>query len=119
MRIYMNIKKMLAVAFSLVWSLPAWSAVNSGNISIDRVEVTDAFFTIYSASGPVVNDNCEDSGKVVFWRADYPNGYDSLLSVALSAHMSDKKISMWLDGCKSGPWGKTLPKAGSIVVLKN
>lgn len=96
-----------------------FSAVGSGEFNILRVEVTDAFFTVYSASGPIASDNCEDRSKVVFWRADYPNGYDSMLSVALAAHMGNKKVSMWLDGCKAGPWKQTLPKAESIVLTGN
>ena len=96
-----------------------YSAVSSGEFNISSVEVTDTFFTVYSASGPVSSDNCEDNAKIVFWRDDYPNGYDSMLSSVLAAHMGDKKVSMWLNGCKSGPWGKTLPHAESVVVTKN
>lgn len=108
------------VAIGMCAFTPAcFSAVVSGEFNILRVEVTDTFFTVYTASGPITNDNCEDGYKVVFWRTDYPNGYDSMLSVALAAHMGNKKVSMWLDGCKMGPWGKTLPKAGSVVITGN
>ena len=92
------------------------AAVGSGDFNVLRVEVTDTFFTVYSASGAVTNDNCQDGTKVVFWRSDYPSGYDSMLSTALAAHMGGKKISMWFSGCKAGPWGSTLPKAESIVI---
>ena len=94
-------------------------AASSGVRSILRVEVTDTFFTVYSANGDIGNEGCQDSAKVVFRRGDYPQGYDSMLSIALSAHLSNRHITMWLNGCKVGPWGKTLPKAGSIVVLSN
>jgi hypothetical protein len=92
------------------------AATGSGFIKIQSVEVSESFFTIYSASGDVANDNCEDASKIVFWRVDYPNGFDSMLSTALSAHLANKRISMWLDGCKAGPWGKKLPKASTIVI---
>ena len=110
-----NIYALLLVAF-LPFNI---HAAGSGEKYILKVEVTDSFFTVYSENGAIGNEGCEDSAKVVFWREDFPNGYSSMLSVALSAHMAGKKVTMWLNGCKSGPWGKTLPKAGSIVVLKN
>ena len=111
-------KLIAAMVFSFMVS-QSYAATNSGNVMISKIEVTDSFFTIYAAATPVVSDNCEDASKVVFWRTDYPNGYDSMLSVALAAHMANRKITMWLVGCKPGPWGKNLPKADSIVVLAN
>lgn len=113
----MKLIKFIMIMGGFVFSSLCYSAVGSGEFNILRVEVTESFFTVYSASGPINHDNCEDGNKVVFWRADYPNGYDSLLSTALAAHMSKTKVSMWLNGCKTGPWGKTLPKADSLVVL--
>ncbi|WP_345880987.1 hypothetical protein [Shewanella algae] len=112
------LNKITAVGM-LAFAPACFSAVGSGEFNILKVEVTETFFTVYSASGAITNDTCEDGSKVVFWRTDYPNGYDSMLSVALAAHMSNRKVTMWLDGCKPGPWGKTLPKAGSIVVTGN
>ena len=107
----MNLFKRVIAVGIFAFAPISVSAVGSGEFNILKVEVTDTFFTVYSRSGPVTNDNCEDGTKVVFWRADYPNGYDSMLSVALAAHMGNKKVTMWLNGCKSGPWGKTLPKS--------
>lgn len=112
------VRRIFAIGM-FVFASASYSAVGSGEFNVLRVEVTNTFFTVYSGSGPITNDNCEDGNKVVFWRADYPDGYNSMLSVALAAHMGNKKVSMWLDGCKAGPWGKTLPKAESIVVTGN
>ncbi|BFM10152.1 hypothetical protein R50072_03050 [Simiduia litorea] len=113
-----EIKLLIAFAvFSL--GLPCFAAVGSGDFSILKVEATDTFFTLYPTSGSVQNDGCEDGSKVVFWRTDFPTGYDSALSIALAAHMGNRKVSMWLDSCKVGPWGKRLPIPRSIVVIGN
>lgn len=92
------------------------AAVGSGDFGIAQVEVTDTFFTVYSSSGPIVHEKCQDANKVVFWRSDFPNGYETMLSTALAAYMGNKNVSMWLNGCKAGPWGLTLPKPITIVV---
>ena len=92
-------------------------SAGSGEIDILRVEVTDRYFTVYSANENIGTEGCQDQGKVVFWRDDFTTGYDSMLSAGLAAHMVNKKITMWLNGCKAGPWGKTLPIAASIVIL--
>lgn len=92
-------------------------AVGSGEFNILKVEVTETFFTVYSASGTVISDDCQDGSKIIFWRADYPKGYESMLSTALAAHMGKKKVSMWFNGCKMGAWNQMLPKPESIVVL--
>ncbi|UTW46443.1 hypothetical protein KFE80_06070 [bacterium SCSIO 12696] len=115
----MNLLRNILAISMLAFTSVSFSSVGTGEFNILKVEVTDTFFTVYSASGAVANDGCEQADKMVFWRADYPNGYDSLLSVALAAHMGNKKITMWMDGCKLGPWGKALPKPGSIVVTGN
>lgn len=106
----------LIVLLSCFFSVSS-AAVNSGEFNIKRIEVTDNFFAVYVAAGVIASDNCEDVNKVVFWRNSFPSGYDSFLSVALAAQMGSKKISMWSDGCKMGPWGKTLPAPVSIVVI--
>ena len=115
----MNIAVRIVFILLLTVAPLCFSAVGSGEFNILKVEVTDTFFTVYSASGSVMNDGCEDGSKIVFWRTDFPGGYDSMLSVALAAHMGNRKVSMWLDGCKVGPWGKRLPIPRSIVVIGN
>lgn len=97
-------------------SCAAYCGTGSGTKSIDRVEVTDIFFTVYFSDGAAANDGCQQADRVVYWRADYPSGYGSMLVTALTAHSSGKKVTMWFDGCKTGPWGLTLPKAQSIVI---
>lgn len=108
-------KKLLLVSLMTVASTSN-AGVGSGDFGIARVEVTETFFTVYSSSGPITHENCQDAGKVVFWRTDFPNGYETMLSAALAAYMGDKNVSMWLNGCKAGPWGQTLPKPTTIVV---
>ncbi len=99
----------------LIISLNLNAAVNSGHQTITRFEVTDTFFTLYFG-GDISNDGCVDQTKVVFWAADYPVGYNSMLSAALAAYMSGKQISMFLHNCKVGPWGSTLPFAQTINI---
>lgn len=111
----MKYKICLVAVILTVWSQASYS-LNSGKFKIEKVEATDRFFTLYSASGPVNHDGCEDGEKIVFWRDDFPNGYQSILSLALAAHASNKEVSAWLAGCKNGPWGKTLPEPGSLVI---
>ncbi|WMS88759.1 hypothetical protein [Pleionea litopenaei] len=96
-------------------SLNVFSATQSGNQTIRQVEVTEDFFTIY-VNGTLSTDNCEGTTKVVFWRNDYPNAYEHYLSTALAAFTAKKQISMWLNGCKNGPWGKSLAVPGSLVI---
>lgn len=108
--------KLLFAILLYVAALPAFSATSSGVMQIASVEVTEAFFTVYFANGPAKSDDCQQSDKVVFWRTDYPHGYSTMLSTALAAFSANKKVSMWLNSCKIGPWGPTLPKAESIVI---
>lgn len=88
----------------------------SGGKLISSVEVTDTFFTVYFYDARLISETCQEINKVVFWKSDYPNGYNSMLSVALASFASSKKVTMWFSGCKAGPWGATLPKAESIVI---
>ncbi len=107
----------LLVSFFVVLSIEA-SAADSGSRLIERVEASDVWFTLHPESVFNNTESCEDSSKVVFWASDFPQGHDQILSTALSAMMANKKISMWFNGCKMGPWGKTLPKASTINVYK-
>ena len=101
----------------LVTSSQVYSA-NSGEIEISRVEATDSFFTVYPSDTVFDSVGCDDHSKIVFWAEDAPVGHQKLMSITLSEMMSNKKVSMWIDGCKMGPWGKTLPKAGSINIVR-
>lgn len=111
MKLYQKLVFICLMGFSLC----SFAGVSSGQVNISYVEVTDSFFTLYFGKG-ITHENCQEGSKVVFWREDYPNGYDSMLSTALAAHMAQKKIHMWVHSCKLGPWGKTLPKAQSVVI---
>lgn len=112
----MRISKFLFSIAILGASFSSIAATGSGAKTIDSVEVTDAFFTVYFSDGAATSDNCQQSDKVVFWKTDYPNGYSSMLSTALTAFSAGKKVTMWFNGCKIGPWNQTLPKADSIVI---
>lgn len=90
------------------------SAANSGERKISRVQVAEGWFAIHPDKPFDNKKNCEDVTTVIFWEEDFPKSHDQMLSTALTAFASDKKISMWLRGCKMGVWGKTLPHAGTI-----
>ena len=109
----------LLLVGTIAQSSHVFAGVSSGSFSIARVGVTNSFFTVYSASGEVTHEGCDNGDKVVFLRTDYPDGYDSMLSVVLAAYMGNKRVFMWFNGCKTGPWGLTLPFASSIVVRDN
>lgn len=85
------------------------AAVGSGPKSIAKVEVTDIFFTIYFSDGAIPNTGCDQADKVVYWRSDFPNSYNSLLSTALTAFATGKKVEMWVAGCRAGPWAPSSP----------
>jgi len=90
---------------------------NSGTRTISRVEASDTFFTIYSSGTAFDNtEGCEDTTKVVFWAVDAPDGHKKMMSLAISAMMSGKQVSMWFNGCKMGPWNKTLPTPTTINI---
>lgn len=108
--------QILAAGLALA-ALTTQAAVDSGPRSVARVEVSEAFFTVYFADAGGPNDGCQQTDKVVFWRADFSGSYKEFLSVALVAAAGNKKVSMWFNGCKLGPWGATLPKPESIVVI--
>ena len=96
--------------------IPALSfAGNSGERQISRVEVTEDFFTVYAAS-PFEKETCDVGSPIAFKREDFPEGYKSMLSTALAAHMANKKITMWFNGCQESPWSGTMPKPTSIVI---
>jgi len=107
-------KIFLAIILSLVPAVVLADA--SGKRKLLQVEVTDTFFTIYSAEGDFDKETCDIGNPIAFQRADFPSGYDSMLSIALSAHISGKQVEMWFSGCQASPWGGTMPKPTSIVL---
>ena len=106
-------KKIVALLF-LLSSLSF--AGGSGSHKLLKVEVTETYFTIYSADGDFNKESCDVGNPIAFKRSDFPNGYDSMLSTALAAHASGKKIIMWFSGCQASPWSGTMPKPTSIVI---
>lgn len=110
-------KHSLAImALALLSPITALAGNYSGLKTLRAVEVSDAWFTVHFADGNPVHPGCQQADKVVYWRSDFPNGYNTLLSTALAAYASGNKVSMWFGGCKAGPWGPTLPKAETLVI---
>lgn len=110
--------KYLLSVFLLSISCCSFAGVSAGPLLISNIEVSDGFFTLYFSTS-IANDGCQEADKVVFWKSDYPNNYNLIFSTALAAFSSDKKITMWVNGCKNGPWGKTLPLPFTVVITKN
>lgn len=110
--------KYLLGVFLLSISCYSAAGVYVGPVSISQIEVSDSFFTLY-LNAPIANEGCQEFDKVVLWKSDYPNNYNLLFSTALAAFSSDKKITMWVNGCKNGPWGATLPLPATVVITKN
>jgi hypothetical protein len=113
-------KVLLASLFVLPFAV---SANGSATTKIDRVEVSDTGFNIYSsgsefgASNCAGGDNSTINSVISFARADFPNGYASLLSVAMAAHMGKKDVSMWYVGCQVSPWNDgNMPKPSTLVI---
>ena len=88
----------------------------SGKRQILQVEVTDVFFTVYSAGAEFNKESCDVGNPIAFKRADFPDGYDGMLSTALAAYMGGKEIEMWFVGCQQSPWSGTMPMPSSIVI---
>ena len=113
-------KYLLASLFML-----PFTAVANGSypILIDRIEVSDTGFNMYSSGGDFTAANCADGSKstvnsvISFRQTDYPNGYDNILSVALAAQASRKKVTMWYSACQPSPWNNgNMPKASTLVI---
>lgn len=102
----------------VLFSVNAFAAGGSGSRSVQHIQTSDIWFAVYPDTPFDNPDGCEDTSKVVFWTEDFPQGHSQLLSIAMSALMSDKLASMWFSGCKLGVWGKTLPKAHTIKITK-
>ena len=79
--------------------VPTYVAVESGNVYV---------------SGDFQNpDQCATSSVVVLQAKD-ADELNRMLSVAMTAMLSNRKISMWLVECVPVPWFPTAPLATSI-----
>jgi hypothetical protein len=107
---------MKKILFATLLALPMLAgAVSSNKVKIARVEVTDAFFTIYAVSGDFGKQTCDVGNPIAFRNEDFPN-HSQMLSTALAAHMSGKEVTMWFNGCQASPWSGTMPKPTSLVI---
>ena len=107
---------MKAIIFLLILFPLAAISGASGVRHIEQTGVTDTYFAIYSADGEFNRDTCDSGSPVVFYKTDFPEGYASLLSAALSAQMGGKGVEMWFVGCQTSPWGGTMPKPNSLFI---
>jgi len=110
------VRKILVILFISIATPMLASAASSDVDNILKVEVSDAFFTIYSTDGDFGKQGCTVGNPIAFKVSDFPNSHDQMLSIALSAYVSGKKVSMWFSGCHDSPWSGTMPKATSIVI---
>lgn len=79
--------------------VPTYVAAESGNVYI---------------SGDFQNpDQCATSSVVVLQAKDAEE-LNRMLSIAMTAMLSGRKVSMWLVGCAPVPWFPTAPLATSI-----
>jgi len=70
-----------------------------------------------SFSRPVVNpSNCEGGDFYMLELDDSPDG-ERFLRVLLAAHLANRKVKFWVDGCtKAQWWGKTRPQIYDIYI---
>lgn len=109
-------KKILVVMLLAIVTPVLINAASSDIEKILKVEVTEDFFTIYSIDGDFGKQECTTGNPIAFRVSDFPNSHDKMLSIALSAYVSGKKVSMWFSGCQNSPWSGTMPKPTSIVI---
>lgn len=68
--------------------------------------------------GPFANpEQCATSNVVVLQAANEKE-FDRMMSIALTAAASGKKINMWFIGCVPVPWHASAPRAVSMAFEK-
>lgn len=68
-------------------------------------------------SGEIVNPGGCEGGDFYVRELDDSTASDRFLRVVLAAHLADRRVKFWIDGCsKSRWWGKTRPQIYDIYL---
>ena len=69
-------------------------------------------------SNPIVNpDNCTGDEYYMFELSLLTGDPDRFVSMVLSAHLAQREVHMWIDGCTvANHWGATRPLARDINI---
>ncbi len=118
-----KIRKMLAVMVGVLCSLTAMFAlagVWSGRTLINKITIqADQTVIVFNKSGTWKNpDLCDSDKKIVLLPPGAKGGvlaYKEIYAALLSAHLADRKIRAFLDGCAS-LGNKTFPALTRVSV---
>ncbi|NQZ05760.1 MAG: hypothetical protein HRT35_01235 [Algicola sp.] len=97
-------------------------AVSSKDHNVLKVEVSETGFNMYLEGSNFTASTCEGGTSstvndvIHFKQSDFPNSYAHMLSTALTAFTSKKKVSMWYNQCQPSPWNGEMPKPTTLVI---
>ncbi|MCJ8271425.1 MAG: hypothetical protein MJK04_18760 [Psychrosphaera sp.] len=98
-------------------------AEGSQDHNILRIEVGDGGFNLYLIGSNFTASTCSPgvlstvNDVISFAQTDFPNGYSHMLSTAMTAFTTKKKVSMWYSGCQTSPWNNDqMPKPTTLVI---
>ena len=103
-----KMNKYIPLIVLLTLSFNTYANGDSGWRNIVRVKIEGKSFISVHSETPWANpDGCGQSNLAIIPMTD--EAHHAKLSLALSAFMGGKKISLWLTGCQQTPWGYTAP----------
>ncbi len=118
-----KIRKLLAIMVGVLCSLTAMFALAgewSGRTLINKITVrADQTVIVFNKSGTWKNpDLCDSDKKIVLLPPGAEGGvlaYKEIYASLLSAHLADRKIRAFLDGCAS-VGNKTFPALAQVSI---
>jgi hypothetical protein len=105
----------LASSLNLICVNSAYADGGSGSVYLNSVHAEGG--NIYRFGDFTNPDRCAVNSVVVLRPAN-EREMDRMMSMALTAIASGKKISMWLAGCGSVPWYPSAPQAVAMTFSK-
>ncbi len=112
-------KRVMLIRFSFVALLFAsgvsYAAGHAGNLTPDSVHAEGGeVFIMGSFNNP---DGCARSDVVGLSMGDAKE-VERMLSMAMTAIASGKKLSIWVNGCKGSPWSPSVPQVYAMTFVR-
>lgn len=117
-------KRFIAVAIFVISSvLQAAVVYADGEAGSDWGKITEVYVDAEGSvlrlqfSRTVVNPARCEGGDFYVRELDESVASDRFLRIVLAAHLANRKVKFWIDGCtKSRWWGKTRPQISDIYI---